>query len=112
MANTRAEIILKNAPWGKMLDLADDLIEGGMSKKAAAKQISEVLDETVDFMALIPGPAGIALETIDGPVIHAVVQLVLTFAADKETREARKAKRIERKKRRIAMREARKAKNA
>ena len=108
MANTRAEVILKNAPWGKMLDMADDLISGGMSKKTAAKEIAEVLDETVDFMALIPGPAGVALETIDGPVLQAVVQLVLTFAADKETRDARRAKRMERKKRRIEKREARK----
>ena len=100
MANTRAEIILKNAPWGKMLDLADNLIEGGMSKKDAAKEISVVIDDTVDFMALVPGPVGVALETIDGPIIHAVVQLVLSFAADKETRAARQAKRLERKERR------------
>lgn len=108
MANTRAEIILKNAPWGKMLDLADDLIDGGMTKKAAAKEISVVLDDTVDFMALIPGPAGVALETIDGPVIHAIVTLILTFSADKETREARRAKRMDRKKKRLDRRKARK----
>ena len=100
MANTRAEIILKNAPWGKMLDLADELIEGGTSKKDAAKEISVLIDDTVDFMALVPGPFGVALETIDGPIIHAVVQLVLSFAGDKETREARQAKRLERKERR------------
>lgn len=107
MANSRAELILKNAPWGKMLDIADDLIEGGMTKKAAAKEISIILDETVDFMALVPGPAGVALETIDGPVIQGIVGLILTFAGDKETREARKEKRMERKKRRIERREAR-----
>ena len=100
MASTRAEIILKNAPWGRMLDMADDLISGGMSKKSAAKEISVLLDETVDFIALVPGPAG--------PVLHAIVQLILTFSADKETRDARRGKRMARKKRRLEKREARK----
>ena len=82
--------ILRAVPWGEVHELADSLLADGLSKDESAELISESLDEMLQFNRIIRGPAGAALEAIDGPVLKAAVKLVLAFSR-KKNRRKRKA---------------------
>ena len=93
-------------PWGKVQDLADELIETGLSEDETLDEIAAFLDSALSFG---PGPVGAVAEIADRPVIRAALDLVVAMAADPERRAERKARREERRAERRARREARRA---
>lgn len=97
--------ILKSFPVDEVVDLVDDLLDGGSTEDEAIEAVAVFLDRLIDAGVWIPGPVGIAIEAIDGPLIRAVISLVVALSADPERREARKARRSERR----AARQARRA---
>lgn len=104
------EKILKVIPWDEVLDLADELMDGGMDKDEALDEIASILDTIIPADALVPGPGGALLEIVDGTIIRAALGVVVAFATDPVRRAARKARRAERKAERKARRAARKDK--
>ena len=86
--------ILKFVPWDDVLETLDALAEAGWEKDAALDLVANLLDKALPLDALIPGPAGIALEAIDGPVLRAVLGLLWSLATKQKGRQARKALRI------------------
>ena len=95
--------MLRALPFPEILDLLDELIEEGLDQDDALDAVVEILDRMLAFGQWIPGPAGAAIETIDGPVLRAALGLIWSFAADPE-------RRADRRKRRAARRASRKAK--
>ena len=85
--------ILKHVPWDDVLETLDALAEAGWEKDAALDLVAGLLDKALPLDVFVPGPAGAALEAIDGPVLRAALGLIWTLAANRKGREARKAKR-------------------
>jgi hypothetical protein len=86
--------ILKLVPWDSVLEALDTLAEAGWEKDAALDLVAGLIDKALPLDTLIPGPAGAALEAIDGPVLRAALGLLWTLATSKKGREARKVKRL------------------
>lgn len=83
--------------WAEAQDLAEDLAEAGADKPRAALAVAAFLDAIVPLDALVPGPAGLALEAVDGAAFQRVIlALVGAFERDPEKRAERKARRAER----------------
>jgi len=87
--------ILKNIPWDEVLETLDALAEAGWDKDAAIDLVAQLLDDALPLDAWVPGPAGEALEAIDGPVLRAVLGLLWKLASNKKARKVRKAVRIQ-----------------
>jgi hypothetical protein len=87
--------LMKFVPWDDVLETLDALVEAGWEKDAALDLVASLLDKALPLDALIPGPAGIALEAVDGPLLRAVLGLLWTLATSKKGRKARKAIRIQ-----------------
>jgi hypothetical protein len=102
--------IIEGIPWAEVQDLADELIEGGLSEDEALDAIAEFLDKLVDFSDFVPAPIGGVVEIVDRPVIRAALGLVLAFAKDPERRARRQARREERRAEREKRRAERRAK--
>ena len=64
---------LKKTPWRDLVALAKSMLVAGHEKGEVADVVAAALD------ALIPFPA--PLEAIDGPVLKALVDLVVSVAA-------------------------------
>ena len=88
--------LLKFVPWDDVLETLDALAEAGWEKDAALDLVASLLDKALPLDTLIPGPAGVALEAIDGPVLRATLGLLWTLAANRKSREARKVVRVRR----------------
>ncbi len=101
---TAARLILDHVSWVDMLGFVDDLAEEGVDRDVAIELAAKMIDEALPLDVLIKPPLGLALETVDGPVLRALLDLAWSFAANKEGRQARRARR---KARRAARREAR-----
>ena len=90
----KSAAILKLVPWDDVLSTLDALADAGWEKDAALDLVAGLLDKALPLDTLVPGPAGAALEAIDGPVLRAALGLIWTLATHKKGREARKAKRL------------------
>ena len=101
--------LLRSLPLGEVLELVDELVDEGADREEAIDAVVEFLDRLLDLGALVPGPAGVALETVDGPLMRAAIGLVVSFAADPDRRAARRSKRAERRAARRARRAERRA---
>ena len=101
--------ILRSLPLGDVLELVDELVEDGADREEAIDAVVEFLDRLLDLGALVPGPAGVALETVDGPLIRAALGLVIAFASDADKRAERRSKRAERRSDRRSRRAERRA---
>jgi hypothetical protein len=86
--------VLKLVPWDDVLSTLDSLAEAGWDKDAALDLVAGLLDKALPLDTLVPGPAGAALEAIDGPVLRAALGLLWALATHKKSREARKLKRL------------------
>lgn len=78
-------------PWEDILDLADTLLERGVSEEETINQIAEILDQIVDFSIIFPTPAGKALEAVDHTIFAAALKIAVTFSL--KTPDQRKARR-------------------
>jgi hypothetical protein len=101
--------VIRGIPWAEVQELADELVEGGLSEDETLDAIAEFLDRLVDLADFIPAPVGGVVEIVDRPIIRAALGLVLAFAKDPEKRARRKARREKRREERRAKREARRA---
>ncbi|NOT72474.1 MAG: hypothetical protein HOP09_14730 [Hyphomicrobium sp.] len=75
--------ILSAVPYDLIVDLARSLLAAGLTEEAAAKEIADFLDATVDFKTLIKGVVGQAAEAVDGAVFYAIALAVAKFAVAK-----------------------------
>tara|TARA_B100001123_G_C14525785_1_gene716190 strand:+ start:106 stop:405 length:300 start_codon:yes stop_codon:yes gene_type:complete len=87
----------KQIPWDEVLVTLDVLADAGWEKEAAVSLMAQLLDEALPLDELVPGPAGDALEAIDGPVLKATLGLLWSLAEKKQARQLRKARRAARK---------------
>ena len=92
--SSKKTTILNSIPWDEVLETLDALAEAGWDKDTALDMVANLLDEALPLDDLVPGPAGDALEAIDGPVLRATLGLLWALATKKKGREARKARRI------------------
>ena len=79
----------KQIPWDEVLATLDALADAGWEKDAALDLVSKLIDDALPLDTLVPGPAGAALEAIDGPVLRATLGLLWSLAEAKKGREAR-----------------------
>ena len=86
--------ILQAIPWNEVLSTLDALAEAGWDKDAAVDLVAGLLDEALPLDTWVPGPAGQALEAIDGPVLRATLGLLWSLATKETGRKARMAKRL------------------
>lgn len=87
----------KLIPWTEVLATLDALAEAGWEKEPAIDLMAKLLDEALPLDEIVPGPAGDALEAVDGPILKATLGLLWSLAEKKQARELRKAKRAARK---------------
>jgi len=80
-------------PWADVIDTLEALAEAGIERDEAIDMVAAMLDQAIPFDTLVPGPAGAALEAIDGPVLRAGLRTAWTFVCDPDRRAARKARR-------------------
>ena len=66
----------KQIPWDEVLATLDALADAGWEKDAALDLVSKLIDDALPMDTLVPGPAGAALEAIDGPVLRATLGLL------------------------------------
>lgn len=85
--------ILDRIPWGDVLSTLDAMADAGWERDEALDSVAALLDKMIPLDALVPAPAGGALEAIDGPVIRAALGLAWQMAADPDARAKRKARR-------------------
>lgn len=97
--------MLKHDPQQAIEDLADQFLDRGMNPDEVVSEIVEVLDALIPLNLL--GPAGVFLESVDGPAIRAIVMAVSKIRIDPEKRRERRAARIKRRAERKAARDAR-----
>jgi len=83
-------------PWADIIDALEALAEAGIERDQAIDMIASMLDQAIPFDTLVPGPAGAALEAIDGPVLRAGLRAAWAFVSDEDKRSARRARRAER----------------
>lgn len=93
---TPKKTLLDAVPWDEVLQLLDDLAAAGWEKDAALDLVAGILDQALPCDQLVAGPAGQALEAVDGPVIRAVLGLLWALATKEKGRAARALKRAER----------------
>lgn len=108
----RAFGLLKSLPVPEIVDLVDDLLCEGASEEEAIDAVAAFLDQLIDAGLWLPGPVGQAIEAIDGPLLRAVITLIVALSSDPDRREARMARREERRSERRARREARRARRS
>ena len=91
-------ITIKEMPWAEILDLADLLHEKGLDQDDVVAEISEMLDNLIDFTAIIPNPAvWAALEAVDGLIFTTAIRIAVSISQkNPELREERKLKRAKR----------------
>lgn len=87
-------------------DLIEKYLDQGMDTDDVAKEVAEVLDALIPFHLL--GPAGVILETLDGPAILLIVNAII--AARRGTPEQRAERRAKREERKRLRKEARESK--
>lgn len=104
-----AASLLSSLPIREILDLVDVLLEEGVDHDEAVDAVVEFLDQLLVWGEWVPGPAGEAIESIDGPVLRAALGLILSIAGNSSGRERRKARRESRREDRREKRSARRA---
>ena len=72
---------LRRLPWAEARSLLAEARDAGFSREQALDLATDVLDAAFDAEALVPGPAGKALERADGPLIRAALALLWTTIA-------------------------------
>ena len=71
--------ILNALPMDEIRALVRALLKEGASPESVIDEVSALLDELVDFRALVGGLVGRTLEQVDRIVISAVVRLVVAL---------------------------------
>jgi len=99
--------LLRAFPSEQVVDLVDDLLDAGEDRDDVIDAVVEFLDSLVRLDLWLPAPVGGIAEVVDGPVIRAIVSLVVAFAGDPATRAARREKRTARREARRDRRRAR-----
>jgi hypothetical protein len=72
--------ILRSVPWDRVDTLVHTALEAGHSEEEVVDLVVDLVDRMLPFNQIVPGPAGVALELVDGPVIRAAVHIVVAFA--------------------------------
>lgn len=72
--------ILASIPWDDVHATFDALVDAGESPGKAAAQTAHLVDEQLDFRAIVGGPAGEVLEALDYAVVRAGVRLGIRAA--------------------------------
>jgi hypothetical protein len=72
---------LRRLPWAEARSLLAEARDAGFTRDEAIDLATGVLDAAFDAEALVPGPAGKALERADGPLIRAALALLWTSVA-------------------------------
>ena len=72
---------LRRLPWAEARALLVEARDAGFTRDEALDLATDVLDAAFDAEALVPGPAGKALEKADGPLIRAALGLLWTSVA-------------------------------
>jgi len=85
---------LSKLPWKEILDMADLLLEKGIPEEEVIDQLSSLLDELIDFNAIVKNPMGAAIEAIDGLIFATAIKIAVSFS--KKSPEDRKARKQER----------------
>lgn len=62
-------------PWRRILPHLRELFDAGWNKQEAIDHVADLLDAILVFPVLVPGPAGAALEAVDGTIIKAGLRL-------------------------------------
>ena len=94
--NKHLEAYLQRLPWAAVQDAIDDLIDANLSDEEAIAAVSTMIDAAFPAATLVPGAAGVILETTDGPIISAILRLSCRLARHGGGRQARRAARIAR----------------
>jgi hypothetical protein len=89
--------LLALIPWADVWGTLDELVEAGTDRDEALDLVAKALDQALPLDQLIPTPVGAALESVDGPVLRALLGLGWSLATDAKARAARKAKRAAKK---------------
>lgn len=90
---SRGAKFLKAIPWDEVVDTLDELSDAGWEREAALDLVSGLLDQSLPFDTIIPGPVGVAVEAIDRPVFRAAISLAWSLAERRGNREERRAAR-------------------
>ncbi len=72
--------VIKHVDITAVGQLAEELLEAGHSRDEIVADVAALVDLALPFPVLVPGPAGLALEALDGPVLLAIIRVVVIAA--------------------------------
>lgn len=101
--------LLASLPLREILDLVDVLLDEGVERDDAIDAVVDLLDQLLTWGEWVPGPVGDAIESIDGPVLRAALDLVISIASNESDRARRRTRRENRRESRRERRAARRA---
>ena len=99
--------LLSKIPWNDVLDVAEEMMDGGENQKDVLDKLANSLDDMIDFSKL--GGVGKIVEAVDRQIFRAALGVVVSLAGDPERRAERRARRQKRREERRARRAERRA---
>ena len=76
-------ILIASIPWNEIVPLAEDVVTGKATRDELLTAIPHILDDAVDFNAILPGVVGTFLEAEDGVIEAKIVGWVADHAIAK-----------------------------
>lgn len=89
MAKFRLADILAHLDSAALRSLAEHLLDAGHSREEAIADIVAMVDALVPWAVIIPGPIGVAVEALDGPIAKAIAGLVVNGVISARKRKAK-----------------------
>lgn len=72
-----AASLASQLPLAELRELAAELLGRGLSADQVLDQVVELADHLVDWRQVIRGPAGVAAVASDGPLLRAILRVVV-----------------------------------
>ncbi len=101
-AETERLVRFRSLPWGEALQFLATAAEDGLDEDEAIAAAAWLFDASLAFDVAVPGPGGVLLEAVDGPLIRAGLKLAWGVVKRRKARAARKETRAARREARDA----------
>ena len=80
-AKFRIKAVLAELDIPALTDLARHLVASGHTREEAIDDIVALVDATIPWATILPGPAGAVIEAVDGPIARGIARLIVAGAA-------------------------------
>jgi hypothetical protein len=90
VAAARVKDVLPHLDTAALRDLAEHQLEAGHTREEVVADIVAMIDALVPWAVIIPGPIGVVVEALDGPIAKAIAGIVVNgVIAGRERKQQR-----------------------